>query len=157
MTKLSIGNKAPDFTLSDQTGKSHSLSDYRGKYVLLYFYPKDDTPGCTKEACTLRDNYDDFKKIKAVILGVSKDSVSSHDKFAKKYELPFPLLADEDKKVMNAYGAWAKKKFLGKEYMGTLRVSFLIDPKGNIAKIYETVKPAEHAEEVIRDLNELLV
>jgi peroxiredoxin Q/BCP len=153
--KLHVGDRAPAFALPDQDDKTHSLGDYKGKWVLLYFYPKDDTPGCTKEACTIRDNYDSFKKIKAVVLGVSKDSPHSHTKFIKKYDLPFILLSDEQKTVHKAYGTWAEKKFLGKKYMGTLRMSFLIDPAGKIAKIYEKVKPPVHADEVLRDLKEL--
>lgn len=149
--KLKEGAKAPEFTLPDQTGEIHSLKDYRGKWVLLYFYPKDDTPGCTAEACAIRDRYGDFKKSKTVVLGVSIDSVKSHGKFREKYDLPFPLLADEAKKTVNAYGVWGKKKFMGREYMGTHRVSFLIDPEGKIAKIYEQVKPKEHAGEVLSD------
>jgi peroxiredoxin Q/BCP len=152
---LNVGDKAPEFTLPDQEGKSHTLSDYKGQWVLLYFYPKDDTPGCTKEACMIRDNFPAFKKLNAKVFGVSVDSVARHEKFAKKYELPFTLLADENKEVVNAYGVWAKKKFLGREYMGILRMSFLIDPKGKIAKIYENVKPALHAEEVLLDIKTL--
>jgi len=151
MPTLTEGAKAPAFTLLDQAGKIHELKDYRGKWVLLYFYPKDDTTGCTLEACAIRDSYGDFKKSKIVVLGVSIDSVKSHDKFAKKYDLPFTLLADEDKKLVNAYGVWGKKKFMGREYMGTRRMSFLIDPRGKIAKIYEKVKPKEHAGEVLSD------
>ncbi|OGZ55066.1 MAG: hypothetical protein A3H64_03745 [Candidatus Ryanbacteria bacterium RIFCSPLOWO2_02_FULL_45_11c] len=150
--KLSTGTKAPDFTLSDQNGKNHSLSDYKGKWILLYFYPKDDTPGCTKEACGIRDTFPKFKKMDAVVFGVSADSAQKHKKFADKYKLPFTLLSDEDKKIINAYGVWAKKKFMGREYMGILRTSFLIDPKEKIAKIYEKVKPDTHAEEVLEDL-----
>ena len=148
---LKVGMKAPEFNLPDQEGKMHSLKDLKGKFVLLYFYPKDDTPGCTKEACTIRDNYSAFKKMDLVVLGVSADSPKSHAKFADKYKLPFPLLADEKKEVIEAYGVWAKKKFMGREYMGILRNSFLIGPDGKIAKIYEGVKPAEHAEEVLTD------
>lgn len=154
--KLKIGDTAPEFSLSDQNGKAHSLKDCRGKWVLLYFYPKDDTPGCTKEACMLRDNFSVFKKMDAVVFGVSVDSVKSHAKFVEKYTLPFTLLSDEEKEVVTAYGVWGKKKFMGKEYTGTLRTSFLIDPKGKIVKIYEDVKPAVHAEEVLRDLKELM-
>lgn len=150
--KLGAGQLAPDFTLPDQTGKEHKFSDYKGRWVLLYFYPKDDTPGCTKEACAIRDTYAGFKKVKAVVLGVSTDSVTSHAKFAKKFNLPFTLLADEEKKVTNAYGVWGKKKFMGREYMGTRRTSFLIDPAGIIAKVYVEVKPEMHAEEVLKDL-----
>ena len=152
---LTAGTKAPAFLLPDQNGKVHQLSDYKGKWVLLYFYPKDDTPGCTKEACSLRDNYNAFEKMGTIVLGVSTDSVKSHKKFEEKYGLPFPLLADEEKKVVEAYEVWGKKKFMGREYMGTNRVSFLIDPNGNISKVYETVKPAEHAEEVLGDRKEM--
>ena len=152
---ISIGKKAPDFSLQDQTGKTQKLSDHRGKWVLLYFYPKDDTPGCTVEACSLRDNLPKFKTKKLVVLGVSKDTVESHKKFAAKYKLPFTLLADPEKKVLDAYGAWGKKKFMGREYMGTLRMSFLIDPQGVVKKIYPKVKPPQHAEEVLADLEAL--
>jgi peroxiredoxin Q/BCP len=154
--KLSPGDKAPAFTLQDQNGKEHSLKDYAGQWVLIYFYPKDDTPGCTKEACSLRDNWTGFKKLKAVVLGVSVDSVKSHAKFVEKYDLPFTLLADEDHEMVDAYGVWGKKKFMGREYLGTMRTSFLIDPKGKIAKVYEDVKPADHADEVLADLKELM-
>ncbi|MBI3633147.1 MAG: thioredoxin-dependent thiol peroxidase [Candidatus Vogelbacteria bacterium] len=153
--KIKVGEKAPEFKLQDQNGKLHSLSDYGGKWVLLYFYPKDDTPGCTKEACMIRDDFFNFEKISTVVLGVSTDSVKSHKKFEEKYHLPFTLLADEEKDVVNKYGVWAEKKFMGRKYMGTLRTSFLIDPKGKIAKIYENVKPIEHAAEVLRDLEML--
>ena len=146
------GSKAPDFTLSDQDGKEHLLSDYAGKWVLLYFYPKDDTPGCTIEACTIRDQFKDFKKIGAVVLGVSADSAASHKKFATKFELPFILLADVNKEVVGKYGVFGEKKFMGRTYMGIMRTSFLIDPKGKIAKVYEKVKPELHATEVIADL-----
>ena len=152
--KIKINQIAPDFSLPDQNGKTHKLSDYRGKYVLLYFYPKDDTPGCTTEACSIRDNFASFGKIKTVVLGVSVDPVKKHAKFAEKYKLPFTLLADEEKKVVNKYGVWGKKKFMGREYMGTFRQSFLIDREGKIEKIYETVKPAEHAKEVLEDLKQ---
>ena len=151
---LKIKQKAPNFKLKDQKGKEQSLSDYRGQWVLVYFYPKDDTPGCTKEACVIRDNFPQFKKLKLKVFGISADSVKSHAKFADKYDLPFTLLSDEDKKVIRSYGVWAKKKFMGREYMGILRTSFLIDPNGKIAKIYENVKPAEHADEVLADLKE---
>ena len=152
--KLKQSASAPDFTLPDQNGKPHTLSDSMGKWVLLYFYPKDDTTGCTKEACGIRDVFPKFKKMDAVVFGVSADSAARHKKFAEKYKLPFTLLADEDKKVIKAYGVWAKKKLMGREYMGILRTSFLIDPKGKIAKIYEKVKPEVHAEEVLADLRE---
>jgi peroxiredoxin Q/BCP len=146
------GQQAPDFTLPDQDGVMHTLSSYAGKWVLLYFYPKDDTPGCTIEACTIRDQFKDFKKIDAVVLGVSTDSVQSHKKFARAYELPFTLLADEEKDVVNRYGVFGEKTFMGKTYMGTSRTSFLIDPSGKIVKVYEKVKPETHATEVLRDL-----
>lgn len=149
---VQVGKAAPAFTLEDQNGKTHSLKDYKGKKVLLYFYPKDDTPGCTTQACNFRDGYADFKKSGLVILGVSKDSVASHQKFANKYDLPFPLLADVDTKVAQAYGVWQQKKLYGREYMGMVRSSFLIDENGKIAKIYDKVKPAVHADEVASDL-----
>ncbi len=147
--KLKIGDLAPDFELPDQNGKNHSLKYHRGQWILVYFYPKDDTPGCTKEACSIRDNFPHFKKSKIEVFGVSVDSVKSHEKFSEKYKLPFTLLADENKEVVKEYGVWGKKKFMGKEYEGTSRTSFLIDPKGKIAKIYEDVKPEIHAEEVL--------
>ena len=150
-----VGNVAPDFTLPDQTGAPHHLAAYRGQWVLVYFYPKDDTPGCTTEACGLRDRFTEFGKLKAVVLGISADSVASHKKFADKFELPFPLLADEDKRVVQAYGVWGEKSFMGKKYMGIARTSFLIDPKGNIAKVYPKVKPNEHTAEILQDLAQL--
>ncbi len=149
-----VGSIAPEFTLQDQDGNSHAFSEYRGKWVLLYFYPKDDTPGCTLEACTIRDQFADFGKIGAIVLGISTDSVASHKKFATAYELPFTLLADEHKEVVNQYGVFGEKKMRGKAYMGTSRTSFLIDPEGKVAKIYEKVKPENHAAEVIADLHE---
>ena len=156
MTSPQEGKLAPDFTLPDQTGRNHTLSDYRGQWVLLYFYPKDDTPGCTTEACSIRDNAPKFGKLKARVFGISIDSVESHARFAKKFELPFLLLADAEKKIVERYGVWGLKKFMGREYMGTQRMSFLIDPKGKIAKIYRNVKPAEHADEVLRDISATL-
>jgi thioredoxin-dependent peroxiredoxin len=149
------GQTAPAFTLLDQDGAERSLSDYKGKWVLLYFYPKDNTPGCTIEACTLRDQFKDFKKIGAAVIGISTDSVKSHKKFADAYELPFTLLADELKEVVGQYGVFGEKKFMGRTYMGIKRTSFLIDPKGKIAKVYEKVKPLKHSAEVIADLKEL--
>lgn len=145
---IKVGTQAPSFSLPDQNGVVHSLSDYKGKKVLLYFYPKDDTPGCTTEACNFRDGYTDFQKMGLVILGISKDSVKSHKKFADKFSLPFPLLSDETGEVVDKYESWGKKKFMGREYMGIFRNSFLIDEHGNIAKVYESVKPADHADEV---------
>lgn len=153
--KLMVGNKAPDFQVPDQEGKLHTLKQYKGTWVLLYFYPKDDTPGCTKEACAFRDNFPKFKKLDAIVLGVSVDSSAKHGKFIEKYQLPFTLLADVEKELVSAYDVWGKKKFMGREYMGTFRTSFLIDPQGKIAKIYEEVKPDVHAEEVLADLKGL--
>lgn len=150
------GSQAPAFTLPDQNEKKHSLSEYQGQWVLLYFYPKDDTPGCTKEACSIRDMFPFFNKLKITVIGISVDSVKSHKKFEEKYKLPFTLLADTEKKVVNLYGVWGKKKFMGREYNGTFRTSFLIDPKGKIAKVYEGVKPEIHADEVLKDLKSLI-
>ena len=150
--KLKIGDKAPDFKLEDENQKIHSLAEYAGKWVLLYFYPKDDTPGCTKEACEIRDNFPSFKKLDVAVLGVSTDTTESHGRFIAKYELPFTLLSDVKKEVVKLYGVWGKKKFMGREYDGIKRTSFLINPKGIIEKIYEDVKPAVHAEEVLGDL-----
>jgi len=152
---LKVGDKAPVFSLEDQVGKTHKLSDNKGKWVLIYFYPRDNTPGCTKEACQIRDNFSGFKKLQANVLGVSKDSVKSHQNFATKYSLPFPLLSDPEVKMIKAYKAWKKKKMAGREYMGIVRMSYLVDPKGNIAKVYPKVKPLDHAEEVIEDLKEM--
>jgi peroxiredoxin Q/BCP len=151
MKKIKLNTKAPDFNLPDQDGKLHKLSDYKGKWILLYFYPKDNTPGCTKEACGIRDEFKNFKNLNIVVLGVSADSSESHKKFAQKYKLPFTLLSDESKKVLKKYGVWGKKKFMGKEYEGILRTSFLINPDGKIVKIYEQVKPDIHAKEVLKD------
>lgn len=153
--KLKVNQLAPDFDLLDQASTKHKLSDYKGQLILLYFYPKDDTPGCTKEACQIRDNFPAFNKLKAKVFGVSVDSVKSHKKFAEKYKLPFVLLADEKKEVVKKYGVWGKKKFMGREYEGTRRTSFLINPKGKIVKIYENVKPEIHADEVLKDLKKL--
>ena len=147
--------KAPDFSLPDQEGAIHKLSDYAGNWVLLYFYPKDDTPGCTKEACAIRDAWPEFKKLNAVVLGVSADKVASHDKFVKKYKLPFTILADTEKIVLDMYGVWGPKKFMGRSYDGINRISFLISPAGKIAKVYEKVKPEVHAEEVLLDIAKL--
>lgn len=149
------GEKAPDFTLQDQNGDERTLSDYAGHWVLLYFYPKDDTPGCTKEACMINDNLPAFDDIQAEVLGVSVDSEKSHKKFAEKYGLNFTLLSDENMKVVKKYGVWGRKKLAGNEYDGTMRASFLIDPNGKIAKIYEKVKPETHAAEVLKDLEDL--
>ncbi len=151
-----IGQPAPAFSLHDQDGKTHTLGDYAGKWVLLYFYPKDDTPGCTIEACTIRDQFKDFTNIGAVVIGISTDDVASHKKFAIGYNLPFTLLADVNKEVVGAYGVFGEKKFMGRTYMGTSRASFLIDPNGKVAKVYESVKPLTHATEVIADLKVLM-
>lgn len=152
---LKLKSKAPAFTLPDQEGKDHSLKDYLDKWVALYFYPKDDTPGCTKEACSFRDNYSKLKRAGIVVFGVSVDPVRRHAKFAEKYALPFTLLADEEKTVVAKYGVWGKKKFMGREYMGTMRTTFLIDPTGKIAKVYENVKPDAHAEAILADVKSL--
>jgi peroxiredoxin Q/BCP len=153
---LDVGKKAPAFNLPDQDGKMHRLSDYAGKWVHVYFYPKDNTSGCTKEACAIRDDWSEFKKLGAVVLGVSKDSVKSHRNFADKHSLPFTILSDESTRMIEKYGAWRKKKMAGREYMGIVRISYLIDPKGKVAKVYPKVKPPEHSAEVLADLEELM-
>ncbi len=147
--------KATEFSLPDQNGKTHQLAGYKGKWVVLYFYPKDDTPGCTKEACSFRDNIHKFQEKGVVILGVSKDSVVSHKKFADKYRLNFTLLSDEDKKVIRAYKSWGLKKFMGRTFEGTLRNTYLIDPQGEIKKVYEKVNPLIHAGQILKDLQML--
>lgn len=146
---LKEGTKAPDFVLKDYEEKEHKLSDYKGKKVVLYFYPKDDTPGCTKEACGFRDAYDDFKNKGAVVLGVSKDDSKSHGKFVDKYSLPFTLLSDPDHKVIEKYGAWGERSFMGRKYMGTARITYLVDEQGKILKVFPKVKPEEHAKEIL--------
>ena len=146
---ISSGIPAPDFEMLDDANTPRKLSDYRGRNVVLYFYPKDDTPGCTKEACNFRDDYSAYEKANIVILGVSPDDVKSHVKFKKKFDLPFPLLADEDHKVCDLYQVWGKKKYMGNEYEGVLRTTFLIDGNGNILKVFENVRPAEHSAEVL--------
>jgi peroxiredoxin Q/BCP len=154
--ELNVGDTAPSFSLLDQNGKSHTLSEYQGNWLVLYFYPKDNTTGCTKEACMLRDDFLGFKKLQVTIVGVSVDSVKSHKKFADEYKLPFTLLSDEDKKVVNFYGVWGEKFMYGRKYIGTLRTSFLINPKGQIEKIYTKVKPVEHSQQVLKDLKEII-
>jgi peroxiredoxin Q/BCP len=149
---LPAGIPAPDFELPDDTNTRRKLSDFRGKKVLLYFYPKDDTPGCTKEACNFRDDYSAYEKAGIVILGISPDDVQSHVKFKKKFQLPFPLLADEDHKVCELYQVWGPKKFMGREYQGVLRTTFLIDENGKIVSVFENVRPAEHSAEVLSAL-----
>lgn len=148
------GTPAPDFALADETGTVRRLTDFRGQTVVLYFYPKDDTPGCTTEACNFRDDYSAYQEAGVTILGVSPDSPKSHAKFKQKFQLPFSLLADEDHAVCEAYGVWGPKKFMGKEYMGVLRTTFVIDPEGNIKKVFENVKPADHSAEVLAAVRE---
>ena len=152
---LNVGDKAPDFTLPSDGGGSISLSGLKGKTVVLYFYPKDDTPGCTKEACGFRDSLPDFTGIDAVVIGVSKDSVAKHDKFKAKYELPFPLVSDEDGSVCAAYGTWVEKSMYGRKYMGIDRATFLIDTGGKIAAIWRKVKVPGHVEEVLAAAREV--
>ncbi len=149
MHQLKEGDKAPAFTAKDQNGKAVSLSDYKGKKVVLYFYPKDDTPGCTAQACNLRDNYGVLTQKGFVVLGVSVDAEKSHKKFEEKYELPFTLVSDVDKKIVEDYGVWGEKKFMGKTYMGTNRVTFLIDEQGVIRKIISKPDTKNHTEEVL--------
>ena len=149
---IASGIPAPDFELMDDTNTLRKLSDFRGRNVVLYFYPKDDTPGCTREACNFRDDYSAYENAGVVILGVSPDSVASHVKFKKKFQLQFPLLADEGHKVCDLYEVWGPKKFMGKEYEGVLRTTFLIDVNGEIKKVYENVRPAEHSAALLADL-----
>ncbi len=153
-TKLKAGDKAPDFAVTDGEGKVVRLKDLRGKKVVLYFYPKDDTPGCTKEACAFRDSFAKFKRRGIEVLGVSLDSEKSHQKFAKKFDLPFRLLADTEREISESYGTYGEKKFMGRTYMGNHRMTFLIDEKGKIKKVFDKVKPEEHAEEVLAAFNE---
>jgi len=152
---LNVGDKAPSFKLKNQDAKVISLSDLKGKPIILYFYPKDDTPGCTKEACNFRDEFPKFGKMKAEIIGVSIDSVESHKKFADKYKLPFNLLADEKKEVVEKYGVWKEKNMYGKKYMGIERTTFIINTEGKISKIFPKVKVEEHNKEVMEALKEL--
>ncbi len=150
MTHLTEGEKAPDFKSKDQNGNPVSLKDYRGKKVVLYFYPEDDTPTCTTEACNLRDNYSLLKSKGFVVLGVSPDDEKKHKKFEKKYQLPFTLIADADKKIIDKYGVWGEKKLFGVKYMGLLRTTFLIDEKGIIKKIFRKPKSKIHSEEILK-------
>jgi peroxiredoxin Q/BCP len=150
--KLKVGDKAPAFKAATNGGGTVSLADLKGKQIVLYFYPKDDTPGCTKEACAFRDVYAQITKKGAVVLGVSVDPVKAHDKFVEKYKLPFTLLADVDHQIVEAYGVWGEKQFMGRKYMGTNRVTFLIGADGKIKAIWPKVKPEEHAAEVLAAL-----
>lgn len=149
---IPAGIPAPEFELLDDTNVRRKLSDFRGKHVLLYFYPADDTPGCTREACNFRDDYSAYEKAGVTILGVSPDTVESHAKFKKKFMLPFPLLADEEHRICDLYQVWGPKKFLGKSYEGVLRTTFLIDGNGTIVKVFEQVRPAQHSAEVLSAL-----
>lgn len=149
MVTIKAGDKAPDFETTDESGKHVKLSDYRGKKVVLYFYPKDDTPTCTTEACSLRDNYKALQKAGYVVLGISTDTEKKHGKFISKYNLPFTLLADVDRKVHEHYGTWAEKQLYGRKYMGTLRVTFIINEKGIVEEVIEKVNSANHAEQIL--------
>jgi peroxiredoxin Q/BCP len=152
MSELSVGAPAPAFSLPDQSGKTISLADLAGRTVIIYFYPKDDTPGCTAEACSFRDSHDLLEERGVTVLGVSPDSVASHAKFAAKFHLPFPLLADEGHKIAEAYGVWAEKSMYGKKYLGVERSTFVIDGMGRIAAIHRKVKAAEHAGDLLKTL-----
>jgi len=149
---ISAGSPAPDFELLDDTNFPRRLSEFRGRNVVLYFYPADDTPGCTKEACNFRDDYSAYERAGVLILGVSPDGVESHAKFKRKFQLPFPLLADASRKVCDLYQVWGPKKFLGKEYEGVLRTTLLIDGNGIIVRVFEKVRPSEHSAEVLSAL-----
>lgn len=153
MPVLNVGEEAPDFTLNETGGGSRSLHELRGKNIILFFYPKDDTPGCTKEACGFRDSYAEYTGVNAELLGISPDDVRSHDKFAAKYNLPFPLLADTDHQVAQAYGAWGQKSRYGRKYMGMIRMTYLIDPEGKVKHVWPVVKPVGHSQEVLAALN----
>jgi peroxiredoxin Q/BCP len=149
MTNLKAGDPAPDFTGLTDSGETVSLSDFKGQKLIIYFYPKDDTPGCTAQACNLRDNYEAMQKAGYQILGVSPDSVKKHQKFKAKYDLPFPLIADEDKTMLNAYGVWGEKKFMGRTYDGVHRTTFVIDADGKIEEVITKVKTKAHAEQIM--------
>jgi thioredoxin-dependent peroxiredoxin len=151
--KLQVGDKAPAIMAMDQNGNMISLDDYKGSKVILYFYPKDDTPGCTAEACNLRDNHEGLLSKGFKIIGVSADSAKSHQKFADKYNLPFPLIPDTDKKIVNDYGVWGKKKFLGKEYMGINRMTFVISEEGIILKIFDKVQTKDHSDQILAEID----
>jgi len=146
---LSVGEKAPEFELMDNEGHPQKLSDYQGQTIVVYFYPRDDTPGCTKEACSFRDSYAEFRRAGVEVIGISPDSEKSHTKFIEKYELPFTLLSDPDHKVCEAFGVWGTKKMAGREYEGVYRTTFIISPDGVIKEVFENVKPADHSQEVL--------
>jgi peroxiredoxin Q/BCP len=149
MTTVQVGGQAPDFELLDDSGALRKLSALRGRPVVLYFYPADDTPGCTREACNFRDDYSAYEQAGVTILGVSPDSVDSHVKFKAKYQIPFSLLADVDRHVCELYGVWGPKKVMGREYEGVLRTTFVVAPDGRVARIFENVRPAQHSREVL--------
>jgi len=151
---LSEGCKAPEFELTDSEGKTHTLADFTGQTVVIYFYPKDDTPGCTKEACSFRDSYKDFRDAGVEIIGISPDTEKSHQKFQQKYELPFILLSDPDHAVCEKYGVWGLKKNFGREYEGVYRTTFIIDPQGEIKRVFKNVKPSDHSQEVLEAMQE---
>jgi peroxiredoxin Q/BCP len=151
---IPAGIPAPDFILTDENGTERRLSDYRGQLVILYFYPKDDTPGCTTEACNFRDDYSAYVEAGVTVLGVSPDTAKSHMKFKQKYQLPFPLLADVDHAICEKYGVWGERQFMGRNYMGVLRTTFLIDANGKIKKVFEKVRPAEHSVELLASIKE---
>ena len=146
---LHPGDAAPDFTALNQHGEFVSLSDFRGKKIVLYFYPKDDTPGCTAQACNLRDNYAELQQAGYEVIGISGDGVKSHDKFARKYDLPFPLVADEDKSINEAYGVWQEKSMYGRSYMGTARTTFVVDEAGKITDVIDKVKTQDHTAQIL--------
>ncbi|MCA9361804.1 peroxiredoxin [Candidatus Kaiserbacteria bacterium] len=153
---LEIGSTAPAFSLQGDDEATHTLADYAGTWLVVYFYPKDDTPGCTTEACTIAEVYDEFATLGVTVLGVSKDSVASHKKFKEKYQLPFTLLSNESTEMIQAYGTWQEKSMYGKKYMGIVRATYIIDPAGNVVKVYPKVTPASHALELLQDLKELV-
>lgn len=153
MNTINEGEKAPQFEGKDQNGNTIRLSDFTGKKLVLYFYPKDDTPGCTKEACNLRDNYQALKDQGIEIIGVSADTESKHQKFIEKYDLPFPLIADTEKEIIQAFGVWGEKKFMGKTYDGIHRITFVMDENGNVLKRFDKVKTADHAAQILEGIN----
>ena len=153
---LDIGKTAPDFSLLDEKGQNKTLKDFTGNWTVVYFYPKDDTPGCTKEACTITEVYEEFSKLGVVVVGVSKDSPASHKKFKDKYSIPFILLSEESTEMIQAYEAWSEKSMFGKKYMGISRVSYILDPEGKVVKVYPKVSPDKHALELLKDLQDLI-